>query len=291
MNTNNLVYTIHTHDTDQNRMDIHIRLNDECNNGHQDFAITAEIYGKGRGRKSIVACGCLHDEILAVRPDLKIFVDLHLCDYKGIPMYAVENGFYNLKHGFNNKNLDAPSFKDTFCSYYRVSPEQFDILNACQNEIQYAIQLEKLGILTQWEKQANEAITLLEEMTGNKFIADSTKTQYHAPTPEQIEEEEHKQATGYYTTEAAEKRENQKKAKLRLKILQEQDEKLSQIETEYNIKLQVFDIGGKAALENFIYYNHTKQIAFNWKDYDKISDELVAKLKAEIILPDGVTFE
>jgi hypothetical protein len=48
---------------------------------HGHFSITAD--GKNR-------CGCLHEEILDYRPDLKCFVDLHLSDIKGQPMHTEE---------------------------------------------------------------------------------------------------------------------------------------------------------------------------------------------------------
>lgn len=102
--TNDLRHTIDTQDKNGNIMRIRIRLNDECKNGHQDFAITADIWEKGKLRtdRYWIMGGCCHEEIIATRPDLKIFVDLHLCDYKGIPMHAVENGFYHLREGFND---------------------------------------------------------------------------------------------------------------------------------------------------------------------------------------------
>jgi len=289
--SNDLRYTINTHDADGNTMTIKIRLNDEFKNGHQDFAITADIYQKGKPKtdRYFIAGGCCHDEILAARPDLKLFVDLHLCDYKGIPMHAVQNGFYHLYNGFNNTKADNPSFVSEFCQYYRITTIQFAALCECENTTQYALQLQNLGILKQWETQANEAISLLEKMTGKKFLVDSKRTQYNAPTPEQIQEEKEKQANGYYTPAAKEQRENDKKNALHAKIDAEWDQKVKEISTEYSLKKRVLDIGGEAALKNCIYYNHTKQLAFNWKGYDRISDELINKIKAEIILPDGVT--
>jgi hypothetical protein len=43
-----------------------IRLNDECKNGHQDFAITGEIYLAGKPSTDAICLGmgCVHDEIL-----------------------------------------------------------------------------------------------------------------------------------------------------------------------------------------------------------------------------------
>jgi hypothetical protein len=287
--TNDLRYVINTSDKDGNTMTIKIRLNDECKNGHQDFAITADIWQKGKPKTDAywIAGGCCHEEILKVRPSLKLFVDLHLCDYKGIPMYAVENGFYHLREGFNSSKPGDENFKKEFCDYYRITSDQFNTLNTSENTTQYALHIMDLGILTQWEAQANEAIRFLEEKTGNKFLIDSKRTQFNAPTPKQIQEEKSKQASGYYSKEAKEQREKQAAAVLSLKLIEEERLKIEDIKTEYAIKGQVLQIGGKAALDNCIYYSHSKTLAFNWKEYDKISDALIEKIKSEIKLPKG----
>ena len=291
--SNDLRHTINCNDKDGNQMTIKIRLNDECKNGHQDFAITADIWEKGKPKTDIycIMGGCCHDEILKAKPGLKIFVDLHLCDYKGIPMHAIENGFYHLKEGFNEIKPESIEFKNKFCAYYRVTPDQFDILNTSENKIQYATKLISLGVLNQWETQANEAISRLEEMTGQKFLVDSKRTQFNAPTPEQLKEEEEKQISGYYTIEAKEQREEEKKNIARERLQAEWDEKMKEVSNEYSIKLRVLEVGGESALKNCIYYKHTKQLAFNWKGYETISEELINHIRENIILPEGVTIE
>lgn len=291
--SNDLCHTIHTKTLSGDDMYIKIRLNDECKNGHQDFAITADVYQKGKPKidKYHIMGGCCHDEILATQPDLNIFVALHLCDYKGIPMYAIENGFYHLREGLGDIKPDNPKFKSAFIRYYRMTEPQFDTLNTSENKIQYATKLIALGVLKQWETQANEAISRLEEMTGKKFLVDSKKTQFNAPTPDEIKEEEQKQASGYYNHDRKEQRRNEKIHQLHAKIDKEWNEKINDISLEFSIKKRVLDIGGEAALNNCIYYNHSKTLAFNWKNYENISKELIDKIKAEIILPEGVTIE
>lgn len=302
--TNNLRHTINA-TFKGNPLIIKIRLNDECKNGHQDFSITGTTYRpfeKGdrkdgdwkvfNGKNyTFDSGGCIHETILKAKPSLKIFVDLHLCDYKGIPMHAVANGFYHLRQGFNKTKPESPEFMAEYCNYYRLTESQFRLLNCTENQLQFALILDKAGILTQWEKQANEAIKLLEEMTGKTFIVDSKKTQYYPPTPEELKEEEEKQANGYYTPKAAQQREEAKRQSILDKLAAERDKDIETAVTEFEVKKQVLIIGGEIALNNCIYYTHSKTLSFNWRGYDRLSDEAYSKISASIQLPEGVKIE
>jgi hypothetical protein len=45
-------------------MTVEVRLDDECKNGRNSFAVTAEITNDAsRRRNGVQACGCLHKEI------------------------------------------------------------------------------------------------------------------------------------------------------------------------------------------------------------------------------------
>lgn len=292
--SNDLRHTISVNDPTGN-YSIKIRLNDECKNGHQDFSITATFWeiGKFRNDRNLIKAGCCHEEILKVRPDLQIFVNLHLCDYTGVPMYAVANGFYHIKNGFNNTPTNAPNFADKFCKYYRVTQKQFGVLRQCENKLRYAIQLDKLGILEQWRVEADKAISILENWTRKKFLIDSPKCMYTRPTSEQIAEEDAKTADGYYTPENIQKRaeEAEKTAKNNLyeQLENELKKQTEKAQLEYNVKKAVLDAG--LHIDNFIFYNHTKTGVFNWLDYKKRItkgqfDTFIASVKIE-----GVKFE
>jgi hypothetical protein len=145
---------------------VRIRLNDPFNSGCEYFAITGEFYRQGR----LEACGCLHDEIAEVFPEFKLFILLHLADQKGIPMYAVENGFYFLKEG-NFKNL---------AKHLRASNSQMQEIRSSEIETEkdFAALIKGMGFLEKWEKEANEAISILESLTGEKFESKARRTNW-----------------------------------------------------------------------------------------------------------------
>lgn len=291
---NNLKHTIETRDTDGNPLKIEIRLNDECKNGHQDFAITATGWEKGKKRtdRTMIYAGCCHDVILQARPDLKLFVDLHLSDADGVPMYAVENGFYHLKNGFSKTPTDSPNFAKEFTEYYRMTAEQFDTIKTAQNQLQYALMLQNLGILAHWKEQANEAIKQLESWTGETFLNDSTKSQYHAPTPEELKENKEKEKNGYYSQAAIEEREKNAVKDAHSKLAQDLKEAIAKEVREFEVKEAVLNAGGVKALNNCIFYTHSNELAFNWKNFNKqLSTEEIETIKSTIKLPTGVTIK
>jgi hypothetical protein len=77
------------------RINVKVRYDDQCGNGHNTFAITADIYERcstrGLWRESMG--GCCHDEIVKFFPELEPFIQWHLCSSDG-PMYYVSNTMY-----------------------------------------------------------------------------------------------------------------------------------------------------------------------------------------------------
>lgn len=285
--------TINKTDKKGNQWEIKIRLNDECKNGHQDFSITGTCWEKGKAKtdRNMICAGACGDEIAELFPEYAIFNRLHLCDYKGIPMHCSANGFYHLQKGFNSQAI-GEDFITEYCNYYRVTREQFLELNKAETATHFAILLERLGVFQQWENEANEAIKLLEEMTGEKFVNTSTRTNYYRPTDEQIAQEEERHEGGYYSDSEKQKRADQKRAE-KLALLNEEEEKeVNKIRLEYKVKRAMFYAGEKAFNE-YIFYSHRNEVCFNWRTYggQKMSPEEIQQVREKVILPDGITIK
>ena len=87
-----------------------VRHDDSCGNGHNSFAITAELYdraqrvpgeasienAKGK-RRYMGACGCLHDEVRKHFPHLAPLIKWHLTATDG-PMHYVADTICHVRH-------------------------------------------------------------------------------------------------------------------------------------------------------------------------------------------------
>lgn len=74
---------------------VSVRFDDCCKNGHQSFAITADVTTPtSRRRNDSEACGCLHEDIAEVFPELVPLIKWHLMDTDG-PMHYVANTVYH----------------------------------------------------------------------------------------------------------------------------------------------------------------------------------------------------
>ena len=158
-----------TIDKEENILEINI----ETSNNY--FSITGTIWEKSKPKtdKNIISCGCIHDNILEVRPNLKNLIELHLSSLDGIPMYAVENGyyFYQIINGtalhHKKEETDKVKYTKVLSDHLRISLNETNLL---------IIELDTTPVakrkfvfsnfvsnqLDRWEKEAKEALLFIE---------------------------------------------------------------------------------------------------------------------------------
>ena len=278
MKTTKLLFVDNRLDNEGNQWKIEISLDDDCKNGHQDFSLTGTCW---EGKKSRIdrnmkfggACG---DTIVKLFPEYEIFERLHICDFNGSPMYAIENGIYNAKR----------QGKDSLQNYLRLTElEAETLMMYLDEEIAFRFHLENMGVVARWKEEANEAIKKLEELTGNEFENVSTKSHYTPLTEEEHKEYKEKQLQGYFDADKIQERKEQKmqdkKRKQIEKLKLAAKNEIDSINTELNIKLAILDAG--FSIDNFIYYKHKNEGKFNWLDsQDKLNKEDLDNLLAKI---------
>ena len=268
-----------------------ISLDDDCHNMNSDFSITADVYIKRRnGRWVWYSGGCQHEIIARRFPELKRFIPLHLCSHDGSPMYPVENGFYHVGN----------SEKEVSMNYLRITESEYDMLFLAKDDIYYfKYLLFHLGIVARWQKEADEFIRFLEEKTGveweNPYTHEQERFRLELSNEEKAEVET-KISNGYYSEKAiAERSEARRIVKIeamREEIIRKCDEAEQKARNKRDVMLYIIDNG--LPTDNVIYYNHTKEVVFNWKDYDKkITQEQFVDFVNSIDyskLPIGTTF-
>lgn len=274
------------------KMNVRISLGDCCKNGVCDWSIAADIYEKRRnGRFVLCASNCCHEEISKCFPQFKTFIDLHLCNHYGQPMYPVENGFYHLKN----------SDKEKTTNYLRITETEYDTLrDSAEDKAYFTYLLYTLGIVDRWEQESLKAIKQLEALTGNTW-ENPYKPENERFVLRLTDEErtliENRIKDGYYTSEAIQERKDRKKReeyeKKRNEIIAGCEKEIQEAENKKLVMLAVLDAG--ISLENAIYNNHSNELAFNWNDYEtRITqeqfDEFV-KTVDKTKLPENITFK
>jgi hypothetical protein len=73
---------------------VKVRFDDDCRNGHNTFAITGDITApRAGGRREWIAGGCCHDDIAKAFPELEPLIKWHLTSSDG-PMHYIANTVY-----------------------------------------------------------------------------------------------------------------------------------------------------------------------------------------------------
>jgi len=166
--------TIRTKDKNGNTMFINIEL---CRTNHVYWSITADVYEKGKRiiNKNLIHCGCVHDEILKAKPEFKIFVNLHLSDDNGIPMNAIENGFYfyEIMYGIAKYHIpevgDYEKYRNVLMNHLRISESSVDKLirsmeGKTEREAKVIFSSYCGSLLDIWKMQSEEAKVMLNNL-------------------------------------------------------------------------------------------------------------------------------
>lgn len=218
-----------------------IKLHDECKNGTCSWSITGILQQKkGNGRFYDIGYGCIHEGILKASPKLKMFVDLHLCDWHGTPLYPVENGYYFLQK-------DKKQAK----GYLRVTDEEMEILSKCDNKEYFKYQLFALGIVERWQEESRKAIQALEELTGDVWVNPYKESAIQ-------ERQEAKRIA------EIEKRKNE--------VIKTFEKRTNKATKEKDVKLAI--LGAGLLSDNYLYSVEDNNVVFNYYRYhDKVTEE------------------
>ena len=278
----------------KHRIEVEIRLDSTGSNNMCELHITGDEYRQARNGKWVLdAGGCIHEEIVRRFPEFEQFVRLHGVDHYGTG--DITNFAYFIREGK----------EEVAKTYLRVTDEEYEVLKPIamlDDKVYLLYKLEDMGVIARWKKEADEAITALEELCGykweNPYKPEEERFKLEMPKESEILDLKKKIAEGYYTEEAIKARKEAKEKEdreiKRLNICQMYERKIREAERDMQVMLGIFDYG--LSVDNVIYYSHRNTVVFNWLDRnrDKITREEFEDFVQNVDMgkfPEGIKFE
>ena len=129
------------------KMNVTVRYDDECGNGHNTFSITGSIRELGKAHGFEMG-GCIHDEIKKYFPELAHLTKWHLCGSQE-PMCYIENTLYHAsdsnsskyKAGEPNRWEKVLIFKDSYITH-KFSKEFIEFLENKKDKTLHIVEVE-----------------------------------------------------------------------------------------------------------------------------------------------------
>ena len=127
---------------------------------HTSFSFTIDVF---KGKRDIGG-GANHSLMIKIMPELKKYIDLHLADENGVPMHAVENGYYYLEnpHTYNTEVV-ANHFR---INEHEAKKLQDDVKNKkmSKDDLSKWVDSQK----SRWAKEAKDCIHWLHNLDDTK---------------------------------------------------------------------------------------------------------------------------
>ena len=142
-------------------------------NSNAYFSITGEVERRAKNNRWIFeSAGCIHEEIVAQLPQLKLLCDIHLSDENGVPMHAYENAGYwageskyqtlDLAMLAKHLRVTEPIASDMLkyiAQYWGDLDDLLPIAKAWEDAC------ERFGLPFQWRQEADAARGMLNQIT------------------------------------------------------------------------------------------------------------------------------
>jgi len=145
------------------------------------FSVTGNVYKDkaaftNGNDNAITCCGCIHDIILDAFPELQHLVDLHLSDLNGMPMHALDNGwyYYQIMRGVAKYHTKE---KGDWAKYYKVLRQHLRVSEYGLNKMieswekadteeskKIAFTVSLNGLQRKWRRQAETALEMIEKL-------------------------------------------------------------------------------------------------------------------------------
>jgi len=176
-------------------LEVTIRYDDSCRNGHNSFSITGAATGK------LGAYGCIHDLIVEQCPELEKYIKWHLTSSDG-PMHYVANSMYHAKEVKKNTvvrryderlKFDGIPFTFNLDKRLKAFIEEGDLTkidvislvhpdNGIEGKYQYSDNYSFLGLSTNWYESLfsteREAQEMAQALMNHKFDIIRTVSSY-----------------------------------------------------------------------------------------------------------------
>lgn len=124
---------------------------------HVYLSVCGKVWDYKQSQTGPVSCGQCTDEMREFFPEYHDFLDLHLSDINGEPMYAIENGLYYLKNSYSI---------DVVCKHFRIDKEEAKNLWAMTTDER----IERINSYRlRWKLEMCQAIKRLEKLCGQKL--------------------------------------------------------------------------------------------------------------------------
>jgi hypothetical protein len=172
------------------KIQVTLRFDDRCGNGHNTFSVTGQTWEKGGqfGYWKEAAGGCIHDEIEKYFPEFAHLIRWHLCSTDG-PMYYIENTTYMASDkdcwGLKKGEFKPINDKEGL-PIWQLKPHPSGYIHSTERPESIVVEYERFGKVGEGKERELDAarrFAVWPDATDEELMSDNLKDKLEARLP------------------------------------------------------------------------------------------------------------